>query len=546
MIQDQVGLGTGNTRLYALKSTGDPGAVALDNSIFLWRFKVGVLLTELLPVVGEGVTGAPVVAKVQCGSNSADEKVGVIADVGLAYLLGPDGKSCLGQDSGKDRALASDFAAGAGKYDTPAIAAVGHPSFGQVDAAGGPSFIAPVAGLLRALDAAVNEYQGGQDMLAAWNTSSGQFHPGYPSPVNDLEFLAGPATADIDGLPGEEVVGGTASLDLNAINAAGAPATAAWPKFTGDWMVTVPAIGSFGADETATGTHQTVIAETRAGTVFAYDTDAPACSPASWPRFHHDNANSGLYERDAVSPGKPTSVTATATEISFAAPGDDLLCGKAKSYEAVTSDAPIAPDFSGATSIPAPAGGAAPGTVQKLAIPATAGRFVALRAVDEQGNVGRAVVLDRARGGIVLPSGNGGNGGNGNGGGSGATKCKDRKRPRTVVRRGGVKAGRKGIRIRGRSRDSGCKGSKVKRVNVSVARLLRGHRCRFLTKRGRLTHVRRCQRPVRLHPRKLGRWTLSIRHRLRAGHYQVSARAVDAAGNTEKPGKSNRVRFRIR
>ena len=43
---------------------------------------------------------------------------------------------------------------------------------------------------------------------------------------------------------------------------------------------------------------------TRAGTVLAYDTDAPACSPGSWPRFHHDNANSGDYSRDAALPGQ--------------------------------------------------------------------------------------------------------------------------------------------------------------------------------------------------------------------------------------------------
>ena len=76
--------------------------------------------------------------------------------------------------------------------------------------------------MIRALDLAVNEYQGGQDFVAAYEPATGQFRPGFPSPVNDLSFLSGPSVADLDGLPGEEVVGGTASLDLYGMNSAGA------------------------------------------------------------------------------------------------------------------------------------------------------------------------------------------------------------------------------------------------------------------------------------------------------------------------------------
>ena len=48
--------------------------------------------------------------------------------------------------------------------------------------AGGVSFLAPTAGLLRSLDVALPEYQGGQDFLAAWDVSDGQFRPGFPAP----------------------------------------------------------------------------------------------------------------------------------------------------------------------------------------------------------------------------------------------------------------------------------------------------------------------------------------------------------------------------
>ena len=41
--------------------------------------------------------------------------------------------------------------------------------------------------------------------------------------------------------------------------------------------------------------------------------------------FHHDNANSGDYSRDAVAPGKPIDATLSGRLLNFTAPGDDLL-----------------------------------------------------------------------------------------------------------------------------------------------------------------------------------------------------------------------------
>jgi hypothetical protein len=534
----------GNTRLYALKNTGDPGAVELDDSIFVWKFKVGKLLTELLPVVGEGVTGSPVIGKLSCPGDPDPEspKVGVIPDVGFAYLLTSEGASCYGKSGPNDNALATDFGAGAVAYDHPAIAAVGHPAFGRLDPAGNPAFLAPTAGLLRALDATINEYQGGQDMVGAWDPATSEFRTGFPSPVDDLQFLTGPSVADVNGVPGEEAIAGTASMDLNALSGAGTPGALGWPKFTADWMVANPAIGSFGQDETDAASRQTVIAATRAGDVFAYETAAPACSPASWPRFHHDNANSGELERDAVSPGKPYDVSASGSEIAFKAPGDDLLCGKADAYEVVTSDAPIAGDFSGATPIEPSSQPGDPGSAQKLAIPGDAARYVAFRARDEQGNVGRAVTIDRPSGGAVV---GGQPGGEPSPPGAGTT-CRDESRPRTVLRRRGIRASRHRFRVHGSSSDAGCAGSGVKRVRVSIARVAK-KRCRFLKKGGHLTKRRSCRKPVSITARGKGNWLVRVRGRLPRGRYRVTARAEDLAGNREGvSARRNRVKLRIR
>jgi hypothetical protein len=186
--------------------------------------------------------------------------------------------------------------------------------------------------------------------------------------------------ADIDGLPGEEVVAGTASLDLQAFNALGQPVSSAWPKLTGDWTVATPLIGQFGDSA-----HKSVVALTRLGGVFAFDTSAPACSPSSSPRFHHDAANSGDYARDAVAPGRPADPKLAGTLLTITAPGDDLLCGTADHYEVRSGTG----DWTRSAVRPAPAG-----TRQAVSVPAT-GRRISVRAVDEAGNAGWPLVVSR-------------------------------------------------------------------------------------------------------------------------------------------------------
>jgi hypothetical protein len=192
---------------------------------------------------------------------------------------------------------------------------------------------------------------------------------------------------------------------------------AGFPKLSGDWSVANPTLGSFGEVETAAGAGKRLITLTRSGYVFAYETGAPPCSGSSWPRFHHDNANSGFYERDAVLPGKPQGETVSGPggprEITLQPPGDDLMCGVADRYDVVTSDSPIddAADFGAATPLPGAAPPTTPGSpgspqTQTFQVPAGAQRYVALRGEDEQGNVGRFVSVDLG-GGVIDVDGDG-------------------------------------------------------------------------------------------------------------------------------------------
>lgn len=397
----------GNGRLYAIKPDGDRDGDPLPGDALAggWPVRAGLLMMELLPIVGEGITGSPVIGPAGCPLNGgAGNKVGAISAVGPGYILNPDGSSCYGTDptTGTDIALASDLELSA-KIDHPAIPAVGHPAFGRLSGPPDrPAFVAPATGLIRAADLLLPDYQGnGQDFIAAWDPASGQFRLNYPQQVNDLQFLTGPSIADLDGRPGEEIVEGSASQDLVAYDSLGRRLNRRWPKLSTDWTVANPLIGSLGTIDTEGDARKVVISMTRSGYIHAYATEAPSCSPSSWPRFHHDNANSGDYSHDAVAPGRPTDLELDASGgVSFTSPGDDLLCGTPERYEIVTSERPIGTaSFDRAEPLPGAPEAAAAGARRTYAPPPEAKRFLGIRAVDERGNVGRVASLriDRSR-----------------------------------------------------------------------------------------------------------------------------------------------------
>jgi hypothetical protein len=251
--------------------------------------------------------------------------------------------------------------------------------------------------VLRALDVAVNGQQkGGQDFILGWNAQTGQFDVGYPAVANDLGFLTGEVVGDVTGqAPLQEVLGGTASLDVQAFNILGQPASAAWPKLSGDWLVATPTLGSFGTVDYRRGARKDVVTVTRSGTLSVYRTPAAACSPSSWPNWHHDIWNSGDYRTDAVPPGPLLGARLRHGVVSFLAAGGDDECGRAARYQVVTSAHRItAANFGSARVLrglaPKPARA---GRRQRFRLPAGVRRYVAIRAVDAAGNLGPPVVL---------------------------------------------------------------------------------------------------------------------------------------------------------
>jgi hypothetical protein len=573
-----------NGRVYVIKSSGGDFACAAGtchSTAFAagWPKKVGIINRGLLPDVGEGINGSPVTAPLSCPSGGGGVKIGVAPDAGPAYIFNADGSSCYGALNGADNPLELDFSLGNGQYDHPAFAAVGYPAFGTLDGQTTSLFM-PEAGLIRALDIVAPDYQGGQDFIGAWDTATGQQRPGFPAEVNDLQFLTGPAVGDILGVSGEQqVIGGTASLDLAAFNAAGLPASSAWPKLTGDWTIATPTLGSFGTLDTDSAAHKVVVSITRAGTLSVYSTPAAACSPSSSPRFHHDNANSGDSTRDAVNPGVPTAAKLVAGTLSFTAPGADLMCpdanGKpAADYQVVSSDQPITPQsFAAATPVSGAPAPAAAGTAQSFALPAGTKRYVAIRAENAAHNIGLPAVVDTGSAAANVSGDNGGasngatgaTGGNGaqsgpgpQGGGAGTGGVQQQRSsslacaaqtPLSSVDR--VRAAHGTIRLSGRSVDRSCGSAAVTLVRVALAERV-GTRCRFLDIHGRVGAPRSCAAaaflPVQETSVNAGErvtWSLLLHARLPRGRYVAAVVARDAAGRTEAPGGSELLGFSV-
>ena len=94
----------------------------------------------------------------------------------------------------------------------------------------------------------------------------------------------------------------------------------------------------------------------------------------------------------------PLGATLAGKVLSWTAPGGDLMCGTASSYQIVTSANPITPQsFAAATPLSGAPTPAAAGSLQTYTLPPTAQRYVAIRAIDAQGNIGRPAMTQTAR-----------------------------------------------------------------------------------------------------------------------------------------------------
>jgi Ca2+-binding RTX toxin-like protein len=200
-------------------------------------------------------------------------------------------------------------------------------------------------------------------VVQAWDSGTGAPLPGYPVPSDDFQLVSQPAVARVGGPAGErQTLYGTGLYQLHAYGPGGAE-PADWPKFLGGWVQATPSVGDVDGDG-----ELDVAAVTREGWSFLWGTGAPACTAGStstnqeWWTFHHDEHGTANYGHDARPPGTATGLAAAAgangvTELSWAAPGDDWMCGSAESLRVIVADGPINSPGDGETVVQRGAGG---------------------------------------------------------------------------------------------------------------------------------------------------------------------------------------------
>lgn len=401
--------GMGNTRVYALHHDGTAHAPTAattttphpDDQAYVagWPAKIGMLVTELLPYVGEGSNGAPVLADVD-GDGTLETATSSMA--GPGYLLKADGSSYfgVGPDGGAITFASSLHEFKSGSVDGPSFPALGGGVFGRIAGPDSPlSWATGAAGLKRLLDVVLPEQQlGVEDHLGAFNALTGTYEAGFPALVNDLQFFNTPAIADVDGDLLADVLQSTAMYDLRAYRAGGAAALG-FPKFTGGWSVVTPAVGDMDGD----GTREVALV-TREGNLFVWRTIASTCVGSEWPKYQHDLWNTGSYGTDADRPGLVKGATVEwdgdMLMIMWEGAGADGDCGRARHYVISLDGTPVETVSDPGTLIPTP-----PGTSGRLIRDATGARIigvgysdvtattVTINAKDDAGNLGPGVTL---------------------------------------------------------------------------------------------------------------------------------------------------------
>jgi len=192
--------------------------------------------------------------------------------------------------------------------------------------------------------------------------------------------------------PQRQALMGTGLYQLHAYGPTGANAPG-WPKFTGGWIESTPAVG----DADGNG-NLDVAAVTREGWSFLWRTGVSACGGSNneWWTFHHDERNTAKYGVDGRPPGSPEDLVATRNaaggpvHASWKQPGDDWLCGSPARYRVIVSNAPIDDPSDGQVIITSAAtGGPGQAVSRTLNQPAaTTAQHLAVLYRDDAGNWG--------------------------------------------------------------------------------------------------------------------------------------------------------------
>jgi len=340
-----VGSATGTNPVYAVHGDGS----FVDG----WPVQVGALSGDLLPLVIPGNDSAAL----DVDGDGNDE-----VSVSAATSISGQGPKLVDGDGSTIRTYESAAANCPDQGDVINLA--DYPSIGDLSGDGTPDVLKgglTLNGIANLL--AVNQNLPFCHVEQAWDPGTGAALPGYPRATDDFQLLSQAAVARVaGGGPQRQALVGTGMYQVHAYGPTGLEAPG-WPKFTGGWIESTPAVGDANGDGKLD-----VAALTREGWSFLWRTAVPACGDSNneWWTFHHDERNTSNYRVDARPPGSPTNLVARrnangSTTVSWKQPGDDWLCGNPARYLLIASDTPIDDPYDGRVVVDAAAGGGGAG-----------------------------------------------------------------------------------------------------------------------------------------------------------------------------------------
>jgi hypothetical protein len=346
-------------------------------------------------------------------------KVVSSAVTGNEEAINPDGSVFQTMEQGCTSAACSPNPPYRPSGDSHTLTLTGQGGLGDLLGTGKPQLIQSSTGVESILLGLGDD---GQSLLPqvyekAWDVPSGSPLPGFPQRQDGFPFYDAPITADV-GEPGpaRDAIEANDNYFIHAWGPGGVEAPG-FPKYTGQWTGFAGSV----ADPRLDGQLQLAYG-TREGDLFLWRVNGDAKKNDSWWHGRHDERNTGQYGLDTRRPAVPDNMSATRSAdgvlLNFTAPGDDWTVGTATSYDVRWSADPITADnFDSANEVTgvAPPGPAGTSEQLTLDLPSEA-RYVAVRAVDDAGNLGEIATTGvPAKDNQVPPGGGAGAGGGGAG-----------------------------------------------------------------------------------------------------------------------------------